>query len=230
MGLWIDRLDMRRFESDTDDERPGLQCRQRPVKIAAAIAEPVAFRRPADERGERDLGRDLGRVARRDEDVPVAAHHLRIRRPAAEGEGGGPGFDDRQGDDYARGMQLGDQRAQIRLALDRPTGREDAALRTAELLMQEVAKMDNQPGTDRLPFIRQAARLERKGVAAIRDLLRSFQRRNGLHPGAFDRHVERACDAFREGDDMGGPFGGAGLVRGLAEKCQPSLEMRPVDG
>ena len=81
-ALRVDRFELLELETDADRQRPRRQARQRPVEIAAAIAEPVAGAVETDERREHDRRHDDFAFFR-DRNVPDAVDERLAGAPGA---------------------------------------------------------------------------------------------------------------------------------------------------
>jgi hypothetical protein len=96
-----------------------MQRRQGAIEVAAAIAEAITLRIEADHRRQQQVRRHaLPGVG--DRDVPHAEHHLAAGRPGAEFQRVAWLDHHRQGHTPARRHHPAHQRAQVRLAAERP--------------------------------------------------------------------------------------------------------------
>jgi hypothetical protein len=144
--LRVDGRELGSLQADTDGERARRQICERSVEIAAAVAEPITGAIPAHELGKRHIRRHHLCLGGRDGNIPVAPHHARLGRPAAEDERGLFDLDQRQRDPCTRPMQVGHEGAQVGLALDRPVGREQAVPHVAEASSEKLPQMAGQRG------------------------------------------------------------------------------------
>ena len=110
---WIVSSDLE-LEADADRQRPRRQARQRPVEIAAAIAEPIAGAIEADERREHERRHD-DLALFRDRDVPDAVDERLAGPPGAV---------------FERAFLVDDDRQRDRAPGTRPPSRSAAADRT----------------------------------------------------------------------------------------------------